>query len=112
MARPADADQALEHAAGLVRRLQRLAQDDIIEGICGIVLQVVIGIALDDGEAMPHAGVDPRLAQPPCRGRRRSCVAPGTPATRRRRSRHRGRGRPCLDHAGDEPEIATEARRR
>ena len=47
---------------GLPRRLQGLAQDDIVEGAGGIGVEIGVGVALDDRQAMADAGIDPGLA--------------------------------------------------
>ena len=47
----------------LAGRLQGLAQHDIVEGAGGIGAQVGVGVALDDAEAAPDAGIHPRLAE-------------------------------------------------
>src|SRR5439155_11463502 len=54
----ADAQHVFEHRARPARRLQSLRQDDVIEGVVRIILQVGVGVALDDGEAFGDAFVD------------------------------------------------------
>ena len=53
----ADAQHVLEHDARLPRRLQRLREHHIIEGVVGIIRKVGIGVALDDREPFCHAFV-------------------------------------------------------
>ena len=55
----ADAQHVLEHEPRLARRLQGLRQDNVVEGIVGIVFEVGVGVALDHrkplGDAFVHA---------------------------------------------------------
>ena len=46
-----------------MRRLQRLAQDDEVEGVVGIGGEIVVGVALDDRKAARHGLVDALLRQ-------------------------------------------------
>ena len=62
IALPPDAQHLLDHQPRTVGRLQRLAEDHIIEGVVGIVDEVGVGIALDDRQAARHAFVDALLA--------------------------------------------------
>ena len=55
---PADAQEVLQHRLGMARRLDRQAQDRVVEGLVGIVVEVAVGVALDHREAAGHAGVD------------------------------------------------------
>ena len=54
----ADAQHVFEHDARLPRRLQRLRQDDEIEGVVGIILEIGVGVALHHGKALGDAFVD------------------------------------------------------
>src|SRR3546814_5505006 len=53
----ADAHHLLQHLPRVARRLQRQAEDGIVEGPGGVLHQVGVGIALDGREAARHAGV-------------------------------------------------------
>ncbi len=89
----------------MARRLQRLAQHDDVEGTVGEGGQVVIGVALDDREPMPHAGIDAGLAQLDAApvdaflarqiGEQRPVAAADIEHPRSR-----------LDHVGDQPQVA------
>ena len=92
---PADAHEMVDHAARVARRLQRLAQHDVVEGVGGIGVEIVVGVALDHRQAVAHAGIDARSGSAPCRGRRRPCRGRDRTAARRRRSRRRGRASPA-----------------
>ena len=59
---PPDAEHLLDDDTRPVGRLQRLAEDDIVEGIVGIVDEIGVGVALDDREAARDAFVDAALA--------------------------------------------------
>src|SRR6266851_409568 len=106
---PADADEMLEHLARLMRRLQRLAEHGVVEGVRRIILEIVVRVALDDREAVPHAGVDARLRQLHAAavdalvlrqiGEQLAVTAADIEHARAR-----------LDHLRDEPEIAAQAR--
>ena len=54
----ADAQHVFQHHARLPRRLQRLRQDHVVEGIVGIIRQVGVGVALDHRESLGDALVD------------------------------------------------------
>ena len=58
-----DPGEALQDFFGMPRRLQCLAEHDIVEGRIGIGIKVVIDIALDHRETMSDAGIDALLAQ-------------------------------------------------
>jgi hypothetical protein len=53
----------LQDCAGRPRRLQGLAEYRHIEGAARVVLKIGVGIALDDRETMPNAGIDAGLAE-------------------------------------------------
>ena len=55
---PADPQQILQHHARLPRRLQRLRQDHIVEGVVGIVDEVGVGVALHHRQPLGDAAVD------------------------------------------------------
>ena len=55
---PADAQHVLEHHARLPRRLQRLRQDHVVEGVVGIIGEVGVGVALDHRQTLGDAFVD------------------------------------------------------
>jgi hypothetical protein len=42
----------------MARRLDGEAQDRIVEGLVGIVVEVAVGVALDDGKSPRHTSVD------------------------------------------------------
>ena len=52
-----------EHPARLARRLQGLAQHHDVEGALRIGVEVAVGVALDDREAVADTGIDARLAE-------------------------------------------------
>ena len=49
--RAADPQQFVEHPVGPLGRLQRLAEDRVVEGVIGIFGEVAVGIALDHRQA-------------------------------------------------------------
>ena len=55
---PADAQHVLEHDARPPRRLQRLRQDHVVEGVVGIIGEVGVGVALDHRQPLGDAFVD------------------------------------------------------
>ena len=90
-------------SAGLARRLQRLRQDDVVEGVVGIVDEIGVGVALDHREAARDAFVDALAANLDAARRRRCARRAAARAARRRRSRRRARAspaRPCRRRAG------------
>ena len=103
----ADAKHVLEHDAGPARRLQRLRQDHIVEGVVRIVAEIGVGVTLDHREPLGDALVDPLpreldaasidpagLAQEP---QQLTVAAPDI--------EHLGAGR---DHLGDHDEVDRE----
>ena len=59
----ADAQQMAEHALGIARGLDGLAQDHDVEDLRRIFGEIGVRVALDDGKAARHAGVDVLLGQ-------------------------------------------------
>ena len=59
----ADAQELLQHEARIVGRLQRLAQDDEVEGVVRVGRKIVVGVALDDRQAARDGFVDVLLRQ-------------------------------------------------
>ena len=55
---PSDPQQVFENDLRLARRLDRLRQDHVVEGIVRIIRQIRVGIALDDRQSLGEAGVD------------------------------------------------------
>ena len=53
-----DAQHMFEHDARVPRRLQRLRQDHVVEGIVGVVRQVGVGVTLDHRKSLRDALVD------------------------------------------------------
>ena len=54
----ADPEQGLQHALGVVHRLDGLAQHHAFEGAAGIVAELALGIALDHRQPLIEAGGD------------------------------------------------------
>ena len=54
----ANAQQVFQHRFRLPRRLQRLRQDHVIEGIVGIIDEVGVGVALHHRQPLGDAAVD------------------------------------------------------
>ena len=60
---PTDAQHLLQHAPGLAGRLQGLRENDIVEGVVGIIGEIRIGVALNHEEALRHAIIHAALRQ-------------------------------------------------
>ena len=58
-----DAEHVLKHNARVSRCLQRLRQDDIVEGVVRVVAEVRIGVTLDDGQSLGDAFVNALAGQ-------------------------------------------------
>ena len=57
----ADPQHVLEHDARAPRGLQSLRQDHIVEGVIGIVDEIGVSVALNDGKPFGHTIVDALL---------------------------------------------------
>jgi len=58
-----DAEHVLKHNARVSRCLQRLRQDDIVEGVVRVVAEVRIGVTLNDGQSLGDALVNALAGQ-------------------------------------------------
>ena len=108
---PADAQHVLEHHARLAGRLQGLRQDHVVEGVVGIIGEVGIGVALDDGEPLGDAFVDALARQLDAAPVDVAGLGeqPQQLAVAAADVEHLGAG---LDHVGDHQEVDARAARR
>ena len=60
---PADAQHVLQHDPRTLRRLQGLRENDIVEAVLGIIGEVRVRVALNDGQALGDAVVHAALRQ-------------------------------------------------
>ena len=58
-----DPEHVLKHNARVSRCLQRLRQDDIVEGVVRVVAEVRIGVTLNDGQSLGDALVNALAGQ-------------------------------------------------
>ena len=107
---PADAQHMLEHAARIARRLNGLRENDIVEGVVGIIGEVGVGVALDDRQPLGDAIAD-ALA-------RQLDAAPVGLAAQFQQVQQRAvaaayieDARPGLHHGGDQNEVDAAKRR-